>query len=86
MSALSEHAIGHRRDAIRDLLLALASAVAAYPCYLALESGAIQGLWILFPVLALLFTSMAAFCLVLMAVATDAAYRLARRQSAPLKA
>jgi len=79
MSTLSEHAIAHRRDAIRDLLLALASAVAAYPFYLALNSGSVEGLWILLPVLGLLFTSMAAFCLVLMAVATDSAYRLAAK-------
>lgn len=85
MTALSEHAVAHRKDAFRDLLLALASAVAAYPFYLALNSGSVEGLWILLPILGLLFTSMAAFCLVLMAVATDAAYRLARRHSPPLK-
>lgn len=80
MSPVSEHALAHRREAVRDLRLAALAAVAAVPCYLVLQTD-VPGLWILLPIIALLLFSMGAFCLVLMAMATNSAYRLARRHS-----
>lgn len=82
MSGLSEHAMAHRQQAIRDLWCALVCAVASIPCYLVLQAG-VPGLWVIVPILALLLTSMGAFCFLLMANATDSAYRLARRHTLP---
>jgi hypothetical protein len=78
MSAVTEQALAHRQQAIRDVWSAIACAAASAPCYFALKAG-VPGLWVLVPILALLLTSIGAFCFLLMANATDSAYRLARK-------